>query len=851
MNFQSEKTSKRYGCIVFLMILVALAALSKAIYTMTFDRERWIRMSELLVRQDRPLPAKRGNILAADGQILAASLPEYQIYVDFMSYERDEDQRAKDQKRRDALLNDTCLDAACAGMHRIFPDIDPARLKAHLKEGRRLKSHYWPVYTSDVTRLPLRPGRNRLITYVEYSAVRQLPLFRVNSSVNFVKTDMRKRPFGDMACRTIGDFKDTARYGLELTFDSLLAGRPGRFHYQKVLNRKVPVVDEPAIDGCDVVTTLDVSMQQIVEQALGEKLKEINAVSGVCILMEVATGDVKAMSSLSRHEDGTYHEDRALAVTDLYEPGSVFKPQSFLVAFDDGMIKMTDAVNVGGGIYNFGERKMKDHNWRSGGYGVLTVPEIIGKSSNVGVSVLINEHYHDNPGKFVDGLYRIGSAEDLHFPLPGYMRPRIRRPGQGAYWSATTLPWMSIGYETQVTPINTLNFYNGIANNGRLLCPRLVKEVVRDGEVVKEYPVKVLREHMARPEAVKHIQECLEYVTTRGVGKAANSRYFPVAGKTGTAQIWGGSGRTSEYFITFAGYFPADKPRYSCIVCIRKPAPASGGGMCGPVFKRVAEAIMARNSMENYTAARDTTGQRSNFVCPGDLRATARLIASLGLPEPGRMSESNRPMWGTLQLQSGRVTMVPAQAVSECVPDVIGYGLRDAICRLEELGLRVKATGVGRVKAQSLPYGHTIRRGETITLTLGVSHREGLPVEALPATAPLTDSAGHLQPAPAEPQSKQKPKPQPADRPRPQPASGEKPKAKSLPAPKPAARSDVKAEKKNAAKPKAKKERDKAGSAGKPKPGSGDTAKDKPKSKSKTVKKPAEKQKAAKKKTKN
>ena len=399
-------------------------------------------------------------------------------------------------------------------------------------------SKYWPVYVKEVTTLPLKKRENRIISYIDYTEVKKLPLFKYTSSLNPIKIDMRTRPYGNLANCTVGKFKDTPRYGLELSFDSVLRGRDGEYHYQKVMNRGLPIIDRPVEDGCDVQTTLDVNMQQIVERALEEKLSEIDAISGVCILMEVATGDIKAMSSLSRHKDGTYHEDRALAVTDLYEPGSVFKPQSFLVGFDDGLIKITDQVDIAGGIYNFGNRKMKDHNWRSGGYGVLTAEDIIGKSSNVGVSVLINRAYHDNPRKFVDGLYRIGSAEDLKIPIPGYMKPRIRRPGEGAYWSATTLPWMSIGYETQITPINTLNFYNGIANNGRMVRPRIVKAILRNGEVVKEFPVEVLREHMAKDEAVRDVQKCLRNVTTVGVGKPAASKLFPVAGKTGTAQIW-------------------------------------------------------------------------------------------------------------------------------------------------------------------------------------------------------------------------------------------------------------------------------------------------------------------------
>lgn len=767
MNFQSKKTMPRYFIVTAVLFLAAVCAVGKAIYTMTVDREYWVGMSKLLVREGRTLPAKRGNILAADGSILAASLPEYQIYLDFKTWnekpelrekdykawQKDSIQRAEDQARRDSLFT-TKVDSLVDGLHAIFPDIIPEKLRAHLQKGFEARSHYWPVYVNDVTTLTLKKNENRRISYVDYSEVRKLPILNVKSTANFVKTDLRRRPYGELAQRTIGSFRDSARYGLELTFDSVLAGRPGTFHYQKVMNRRVPVIDKPAEDGCDIVTTIDVEMQQLCEEALGDKLKEIDAVSGVCILMETATGDIKAMTSLSRHEDGTYHEDRALAVTDLYEPGSVFKPQSFLVGFDDGLLKMTDCVDVAGGIYNFGNAKMKDHNWRSGGYGLLTVPEIIGFSSNVGVSVLINRYYHDNPSKYVDGLYRIGSAEDLKIPLDGYMKPRIRRPGQGAYWSATTLPWMSIGYEVQVTPINTLTFYNGIANNGRMVRPRLVKAIMRGGEVVEEKPIEVLREQMAKPEAVSNVQECLKYVVSKGVGKRAGSKNFSVAGKTGTAQIWTGQGRTSEYFVTFAGYFPADRPLYSCIVCIRKPAPASGGGHCGPVFKRVAEAVMAGNSKADFTSAADSLHAAHPVKTKGNIAAIKRIVRPYTASIEKETAAGDETAWGEIDITAASLTATPETAEEGAVPDVIGYGLRDAVTRLESLGLRVKVKGTGRVVLQSLAAGHKTKKGEVITLTLeekkSVAKHTAEAAPAAPKDAVTNDSAAAKKPAATE-----------------------------------------------------------------------------------------------------
>ena len=592
MNFPVKQVTKRYAVIGSVLVLAGLSILGKAIYIMTVEKNFWEQVNDRFIKESEEVIPTRGNILADDGEVLAASLPEYKLYMDFMSWEKDPKRRAKEQFNRDSLLH-AKMDSICTGVHRILPDINPAEFKELLLKGREKESHHWLLY-------------KKRVSYITYRQLKQLPLFKMSANVGGFHTEefkMRKNPFGHLAARTIGDLYKTdgkPRTGLELSFDSILHGEKGSAHRQKVLNRYLTIIDKPAVDGYDVMTTLNVGMQDICEKALSDKLTEIDANSGVCILMEVGTGDIKAMTSLRRMADGSYQEINADAVKNLYEPGSVFKPMSFLVGMDDGYIHMTDIVDVGCGIKEMYGRKMRDANWRSGGSGVVTVPQILQKSLNVGVSTLIDRAYHDNPRKFVEGIYRIGVAEDLKIPIPGYAKPRIRMPkADGSNWSKTALPWMSIGYETQIPPITTVNFYNGIANNGKLLRPRLVKAILHNGEVVKEYPVVVLREHMAKAEAVKNIQDCLESVVSVGLGKKAGSPYFHVSGKTGTAQVWTKSGFASQYLVSFAGYFPSEKPLYSCIVCIQKGAPASGGGMCAPVFKRVAETVMAQRRSDD------------------------------------------------------------------------------------------------------------------------------------------------------------------------------------------------------------------------------------------------------------
>ena len=696
------------------MVLAGLSILGKAIYIMTVEKNFWEQVNDRFIKENEEVIPTRGNILADDGEVLAASLPEYKLYMDFMSWEKDPKRRAKEQFNRDSLLH-AKMDSICTGVHRILPDIDPAEFKELLLKGREKESHHWLLY-------------KKRVSYITYRQLKQLPLFKMSANLGGFHTEefkMRKNPFGHLAARTIGDLYKTdgkPRTGLELSFDSILRGEKGSAHRQKVLNRYLTIIDKPAIDGYDVMTTLNVGMQDICEKALSDKLTEIDANSGVCILMEVGTGDIKAMTSLRRMADGSYQEINADAVKNLYEPGSVFKPMSFLVGMDDGYIHMTDIVDVGCGIKEMYGRKMRDANWRSGGSGVVTVPQILQKSLNVGVSTLIDRAYHDNPRKFVEGIYRIGVAEDLKIPIPGYAKPRIRMPkADGSNWSKTALPWMSIGYETQIPPITTVNFYNGIANNGKLLRPRLVKAILHNGEVVKEYPVVVLREHMAKAEAVKNIQDCLESVVSVGLGKKAGSPYFHVSGKTGTAQVWTKNGFASQYLVSFAGYFPSEKPLYSCIVCIQKGAPASGGGMCAPVFKRVAETVMAQRRSDDYTAARDSNNCLNPVVSAGSLTAAQSVLEQLGIKFTSPVNTEDAPLtWGHCNTTSQRLNMnVVEEVKGNIVPDVRGYGLRDALFRLEKLGLKVKVRGIGRVTQQNMQPGYHFKRGQQIEIILG------------------------------------------------------------------------------------------------------------------------------------
>lgn len=736
---------QRYCVVLALFVFASLIILVKTAYIMFVQHDYWMAVSTKFESRFKPLAATRGNILSADGQVLATSLPEYRIYLDPMSWEPDSARRVKDQIVRDSILT-TKMDSMLTGMKRIIPDLDIEKTRAAILKGRAQQKHNISLY----------PKR---VTYIQLTELKKVPLLNLPIGKSGFTTEefrRRKNPYGRLAIRTIGNLRsenDEALNGLELAFDSVLSGKPGVCHRQKVANRYINLVDTPAVDGCDVVTTIDVGMQDLTEKVLGNQLRAIGARAGMCILMEVQTGNVKAMSSLSRLENGNYAEIDPRAVTNMMEPGSVFKPMSFMVAMDDGKINMNTTCNTGNGIREMHGRKMRDSDWRKGGNGVLTVPEIIKKSSNVGVSTLIDNAYASNPDQFVSGLQRIGIMEDLHIPIPGYKKPRIRyRRDNPDRWYGTTLPWMSIGYETQIPPISTLTFYNGVANGGKLVAPRFVTEVRRGNEVVQEYPTVVLRERMCKPEVLRNIQICLEGVVGKntGTGKLAYSKNFAIAGKTGTAQIWSKEGFASNYLVSFAGYFPADRPRYSMIVCIEKGAPAYGGIHCCPVFKKVAEGVMAKNRKTDYKAAIDTTALRTvpPMMQNGNLVTLSQVLNELQVPHRNNYRTSEGLAWGAPAHQG--TVMLNNETSSKGLPSVIGYGLRDAVYRLERMGVKVKVTGMGRVVAQSLPAGTPIKPKMVVKIALSMEHKipeDWKESEEIPASTE-TENSSSEQPSP-------------------------------------------------------------------------------------------------------
>lgn len=722
-----------------IMTFLAVVVVLKAGYIMTVQKTYWqtvaakVRLDSVLVN---PL---RGNILAAGNQRLACNLPEYRVYMDF--------QAIRDSKC-DTLWHDSLgrptkdLLALCEGLHRVFPS---RSAKAFLDS---LEAAYAYI-DSKGRRKRCYPIWKRRIDYMTYKQLKELPIFCLGpyrSGFSGVELMVRNRPYGSLASSIVGAaYKESGKAysGLELAYDTILAGTPGIKHRRKVLNKFINISDTAAVDGADLVSTIDVFVQDLAERSLKKELIKDKAYTGVAIVMEVETGDIKAMVNLDKDSLGRYYEGRNHAIADLLEPGSVFKTASILTAIDDGYIKDTAncIVHTGCGIMEMYGAKMRDHNWHRGGYGDINVSRILQVSSNIGVSWLIDKFYGDDPGKFVDGIHRLGLATDLKLPFPEYEAPRVRHPRKDktgrhwANWSKTALPWMSIGYETQVPPISTLTFYNAIANGGKMVRPRFVSRIEKDGEVIKEFPVQVIKKQICKnPASIGVIQDILYKVVHVGLGKTAGSKSFHVSGKTGTAQkAHNGSYKsgTVDYLLSFCGYFPSGKdadgnpvkPKYSCIVCIQKSGlPASGGLMSGQVFHDIAEGIMARNVRYDVSSSRDSLSCFIPEVKSGNILAADYVLSHLGLKTTTEWSGSyatGNPIWGTAEKETKEVKLSKVPMTPEGImPDVMGMGARDAVYLLESRGLKVIIKGRGKVHQQSIAYGKPYRRGTRVTLEM-------------------------------------------------------------------------------------------------------------------------------------
>lgn len=728
-KFNNKKIIPRYNLLAWLLTFLAIGVLTKAGYIMTAKKSYWMKVASR-VRQDsvRTQPT-RGNILSCDGQLLASSLPEFRIFMDFKQLH---------DAGNDSLWHAN-LDKICQGLHRIFPSQSAQKFKAELTRGYNKRRDKGPHKGERLRHWAIWPKR---IDYNTYSQVCELPVFNLptlKSGFHCEELNARENPYGSLAKRTIGDVMLTdeggrsARYGLELSYDSLLKGAYGTVTRQKVLGKYLSITDRAPINGCDIVTTIDVGMQDLAERALVNQLQKIDGSVGVAIVMDVPTGDIKAIVNMEKCEDGKFREIQSHAVSDLLEPGSVFKTASVMTAIEDGVCDTSFQIPTGDGIWHIYGRDMKDSHWRTGGYGTISLGRAVELSSNIGVSYVIDKFYHNDPAKFVRGIYRTGiNGAGVKIPIVGHASPVIRMPkknkrGEWVNWSNTALPWMSIGYETLIPPIYTLTFYNAIANNGRMMQPRFVQSAIKDGDTIASFPPQVVsgKEHIASEKTLRIMQDLLHRVVMNGTGKKAYSPNYWVCGKTGTAMIAsnGNYRGKAHSLLSFAGWFgQKDRPYYSCIVCIQKYGLPAYGWMSSEVFKEIADGIMAKYVKYDVRAARDPKSRMIPDVKAGNILSADFVLSALGISAYSNypLKESmTQPVWGIAESRKGSVKLIEKKGnARHIMPSVIGMGARDAVFLAETSGVKCVIKGRGKVTAQSIEPGKKIRKGQKCVLTL-------------------------------------------------------------------------------------------------------------------------------------
>lgn len=731
MKKQNRKDKKgilgRYGLVVTLLMLFAVMIIFSAgeiVFTSEGKRWREVGEKETVIR-DRVILPKRGNIYTYDGKLLATTEPSYSIYMDFWA-----DGMVKDTLTK--YVGDLALSLA-----EKFPGRSASQYKRVIMNGWEMREKEERQIRENEAngiekRVRIRSRYVKIIpmdiSYVDLKEIRTFPFWNQRSNRSGLiaeERNARKKPFGNLATRTVGSiYKDLEKggaSGLELKYDSLLRGVPGVKFRQKIQGRWMDVVEKPAEEGWDIVTTIDADIQDVTERSLRDKLLETDAESGTAIIMEVKSGEIRGIVNLDRMSNGAYAEGNPNAFSYMNEPGSTFKTVTAMVALDDGVVTPTDSFHVGTGLYQYNRRWVRDHYWRRGqDRGYLTVAEGIAISSNIVMSKIALKGYEDNPTRFVEGIDRIGLRKQLQWdvPLRGIEgKSSIRFPDDKEnYWSKTTLPWMSFGYESQIPPIYLLMFYNAIANGGKMIKPFIAKQFVKDGKVVENIEAEVVNPRICKEQTLQQIQEMLVKVVEEGTAKVVASDYFSIAGKTGTAQIASGGGY-SDYYVSFAGYFPVEEPLYTIFVGLRKPKGVpSGGGMAGMVFKDIAEKTYVRKvQLTVDDCPVDSTLQKQPPVKSGNWDHNRSLLTALNFI----VDEPEEPAaWVKIKQDSLAYQPEPIDVKEALIPDVRGMGARDALYLLERRGLRVRLNGSGRVVTQSLTPGQRLVKGSTISITL-------------------------------------------------------------------------------------------------------------------------------------
>ena len=685
--------------ISFLVVVLFSSLIIYRIFILQFkEGSHWDKISENMNLSLIDIKANRGSILSDDGSILATSLPFYKVAIDPSIV-------------NNSIFNEK-IDSLSFLLSNFFNDRSKESYKSLIKKAKDSGKKY------------LILNRKR-INHEEKEILSKWPIFnegRLKGGVIFEKIEKRYRPFSKLGYRTIGSVDENynGTVGLEYSFNNYLIGKDGKALYQKIAgNNWKPVFDGNEVNpenGYDILTTININMQDIAETALLNGLISNNAEYGCAIIMDVKSGDIKAISNLSRNSKGGYIEsyNYAIGSQGSREPGSTFKLASMLALFEDSRLELMDTIDTGNGQYKFYTEIMKDH--KEGGYGKITVKDVFEQSSNIGVAKLIEDQFKDSPSKFLNYINKFGLSRDLNFQMIGYGKPFIKNSNDSS-WSKVSLPWMAHGYELKVTPLQTLSFYNAIANNGKFVKPLIVKKIIKANNVIKEFDTEIFEEKIASNRSIQKAKVLLEGVVERGTAKNINNSYYKIAGKTGTAKKVINGRYVNKYYTSFVGFFPSEKPQYSCIVIIDEPKNYRiyGSDVAAPVFREISDRLLLTDhNVFNEFQKTEITNNNFPLIRSGFRNDLIDISNYFGISNHSNTSDD----WVKTKVIDNSISWESNTSAINLIPNVIGMTYKDALYLLEKRGLNVNFSGSGRVKKQSVSPGKNIKNYSTIHLSL-------------------------------------------------------------------------------------------------------------------------------------
>jgi len=682
--------------LAFLAVVVfAVCVAAKVGHIQFVEGDKWVKMGNDISFDYKKVKATRGNIYSDNGSLLATSLPFYKVAMD--------PTLVKDDVFKEGI------DSLSYLLSRYYKDRSATDYKRMIRDARETNKQYLVI-------------NRKQINYQVKKEMSSWPIFRegrLRGGVLFEKIDVRYRPFSHLSRRTIGFVNENGNgAGLEYSFEKDLGGQDGEALFQKIAGGAwKPVFDAnniKAVDGMDIQTTLDINLQDVAETALYDAMKGHDADEGTVVVMEVKTGEIKAISNLSR-DGGDYVEKFNHAIGGSFEPGSTYKLVTMMALLEETGVKLNDMIETGNGEYTFYKHKVRDHD--EGGYGTITVQQSFEVSSNIAMAKLADKHFGLKPQKFVDYADRLKLSKPLGLQITGESTPKIPRP-KDKDWSGITLPWMAYGYGFEMSPMHTLVLYNAVANDGVMIKPILVKRVMKADETIEEYETEVLNSKICSKNTLNQLRLLLEGVVDRGTASNLKNANYRIAGKTGTAVILENGRYTKKVVTSFVGYFPAHAPKYTAIVLIKNPRGIYqyGNSVAGPVFKRIADNIYSRDLQLHMAMEKKAVLEAGVFptIRAGRQEELTMLCNELGVSN----HSSTEDEWIKAVKNGNSVVWRKNPIIKGLVPDVQGMTLRDAIYLLEKSGLHVSVTGRGRVSEQSLSPGTRISRGARIYLQL-------------------------------------------------------------------------------------------------------------------------------------